>query len=364
MSQLDAKWAGTCRKCGQSFPAGTRIDYVRGAGSAHVTCPTPSVATASAAGSDAADAPFVITRDCGRSKPMIDGEVGQTLRMRSKPGEVGKVVTVVRQHRRWVSEDGLSFGLSDDSGWVLTLCCREATEKERARLEADEAQEQAARAEATRIRDERRALEQLFLESGERPAGSHDVEGEEIPVSSSARAYGGGSWLIIEPAAFVAPTDEEIAAARAAVAPLLASTAAYSAFFDAQRARQTPADWQVFYAAADGRHVDELPEELRPLAQASADARAAMAAAKPEGGWWLPQRAWERMEAWVRRARDGRSIWFVVNNGADGDDWSANNVRTGGAGAVGRRLPWSEELEQRARSVSEKPEQRSTAKAA
>jgi len=28
-------------------------------------------------------------------------------------------------------------------------------------------------------------------------------------------------------------------------------------------------------------------------------------------------------------------IWYVRNNGADGDNWSANNVRTGGAGAIG-----------------------------
>lgn len=31
------------------------------------------------------------------------------------------------------------------------------------------------------------------------------------------------------------------------------------------------------------------------------------------------------------------SIWLLENNGMDGDDWSRNNVRTGGAGAVGLR---------------------------
>lgn len=33
------------------------------------------------------------------------------------------------------------------------------------------------------------------------------------------------------------------------------------------------------------------------------------------------------------------AIWWVENNGADGDDWSRNNVRTGGAGAIGWRIP-------------------------
>ena len=31
-------------------------------------------------------------------------------------------------------------------------------------------------------------------------------------------------------------------------------------------------------------------------------------------------------------------IWHVQNNGMDGDDWSRNNIRTGGAGAIGRRF--------------------------
>lgn len=33
-------------------------------------------------------------------------------------------------------------------------------------------------------------------------------------------------------------------------------------------------------------------------------------------------------------------LWYVQNNGADGDDWGANNVRTGGAGAIGWRIPY------------------------
>ena len=32
-------------------------------------------------------------------------------------------------------------------------------------------------------------------------------------------------------------------------------------------------------------------------------------------------------------------IWHVVNNGGDGDCWANNNIRTGGAGAIGRRYP-------------------------
>jgi len=31
-------------------------------------------------------------------------------------------------------------------------------------------------------------------------------------------------------------------------------------------------------------------------------------------------------------------IWYVQNNGMDGDNWSHNNVRTGGAGAIGWKI--------------------------
>jgi hypothetical protein len=37
-------------------------------------------------------------------------------------------------------------------------------------------------------------------------------------------------------------------------------------------------------------------------------------------------------------------IWYVRNNGMDGDNWSHNNVRTGGAGAIGWRISFDEAI--------------------
>ena len=37
--------------------------------------------------------------------------------------------------------------------------------------------------------------------------------------------------------------------------------------------------------------------------------------------------------------------WFIRNNGADGDNWALNNVKTNGAGAIGWTVPYSVELE-------------------
>ena len=41
---------------------------------------------------------------------------------------------------------------------------------------------------------------------------------------------------------------------------------------------------------------------------------------------------------------DGDTIWYIRNNGADGDNWGHNNITTGGAGAIGWRVPYSQEL--------------------
>jgi hypothetical protein len=49
------------------------------------------------------------------------------------------------------------------------------------------------------------------------------------------------------------------------------------------------------------------------------------------GEWWVIQEIWH----W---------IWYGRNNGFDGDDWGAEQavgVQTGGAGAIGVRVPFS-----------------------
>lgn len=47
------------------------------------------------------------------------------------------------------------------------------------------------------------------------------------------------------------------------------------------------------------------------------------------GSWWVVQ---------------PDRIWFVQNNGMDGDGWDRNNVRTGGAGGIGWYVPYDPDL--------------------
>lgn len=44
-------------------------------------------------------------------------------------------------------------------------------------------------------------------------------------------------------------------------------------------------------------------------------------------------------------------IWFVKNNGHDGDDWSRNNIQTGGAGGIGTRIKYNAEIAEKIRKL-------------
>lgn len=45
------------------------------------------------------------------------------------------------------------------------------------------------------------------------------------------------------------------------------------------------------------------------------------------------------------------AIWYVQNNGMDGDDWSHNNIRTGGAGAIGWKISMDTDIEDTLRAL-------------
>ncbi|MBE2204590.1 MAG: hypothetical protein IAE94_09665 [Chthoniobacterales bacterium] len=54
---------------------------------------------------------------------------------------------------------------------------------------------------------------------------------------------------------------------------------------------------------------------------------------------------------WFVLAED--KIWAVANNGGDGDCWANNNIRTGGAGAIGYCVPRTDELVAEIRHAAE-----------
>lgn len=60
------------------------------------------------------------------------------------------------------------------------------------------------------------------------------------------------------------------------------------------------------------------------------------------GRWWVIE---------PNGSRADRGIWCVENNGMDGDNWARNNIRTGGAGAIGYKIPYNETLEKIIRKI-------------
>jgi hypothetical protein len=148
-------------------------------------------------------------------------------------------VTVVTAQKRYVREDGMSFGVGDEEGYLYSARCRAASEDEA----GDRRRQDEARAEAER-KKKRLAEIKYSIQKGEHPEGEYNLlDGERLHDTQDI--YGGGDWFVI--------TEDE--------------------------------------------------------------------------------------------------IWYVRNNGRDGDDWSRNNVVTGGAGAVGWRVPLDLDLANEIRSL-------------
>lgn len=159
---MSAKFAGRCRKCGGSIHVGDRIEWSKGEGASHATCPSstsakpaakPRTASALPALEAAPWAAFEKWEPCKRIH--LHSAIGETRRYASKappspPLRKGAtaeypshgVYVVVAQTERWESEDDADdFGGCDGAGWLVTLYLRAATAEEvekdmRKRLEA------------------------------------------------------------------------------------------------------------------------------------------------------------------------------------------------------------------------------------
>lgn len=220
---ITAKFAGTCRKCGKPIMVGEKIEWEKGRGAAHLECPVAKPA-------GQVD-PNAIKISSGSGYGGQEYLAGQVLRHRTHG-----LIYVVSAGSRYIREDGMSFGVGDDSGYLYWATCRPATEVEAAPLLAKEAEVEAAKVRASELR----TFCDDFRKRANFPSGDNLPEGTMVPVGKGQDIWGGGSWFVIG-------TD---------------------------------------------------------------------------------------------------LVWCVVNNGRDGDDWSRNNVRTGGAGAMGWTLPRTDNLVQ------------------
>lgn len=233
---IQARYPGKCYKCGQRIEPGDQIEWDKTTKkTSHINCPTPAPKPATE------DAPYRIGGGSGYGcRGWSQGEVLVSTERQRENG-YPEFLFVVNVTRHYIDEDGMSFGVGDDSGYYYTANCRAATEGEAAPLNA-----RMAAAKARKIARARKdEIAQTIREAGERPELSDsNARGEKI--MSTQNIYGGGDWFVL--------------------------------------------------------------------------------------------------------ADDG--IWYVQNNGSDGSDWAYNNVRTGGAGAIGWRIPADEALAKEIRSLA------------
>ena len=166
---------------------------------------------------------YVIQRGSGYGgKPFYEGQIIKNNKDKIDKGEP-KYLYVEKALKYHIKEDGLSFGVGDDSGFLYTAYCREAKPEEAQELIREEHDYM------NRNSANKRLKEIIFdiKKHGNVPKNA-DPKGKTYIVEPIT-LYGGGSWIVI----------------------------------------------------------------------------------------------------------NNDDLWFVENNGADGDDWSLNNVSTGGAGAIG-----------------------------
>lgn len=174
---MKAKYPSTCAATGKQYPAGTEIE--KGPRGWQIAGATPQDRT---------------TRDGETRVARGEGYGGTPYR----EGETfidksGQLITVRVAWSQYYREDGLSFGVGDDSGHIYYAICRPATEDEaapvKAAIAAQEARRQ-ARAEFKRLFE---IEEGEYIHTGER---IHLV-GEWVKLDMGFTIYGGGEEICI-----------------------------------------------------------------------------------------------------------------------------------------------------------------------
>lgn len=228
---IRARYSGTCAVCGKRIGAGEEVEWDKA---------TKTVAHPECASALTEPAPYTLRGGSGYGYQ--GWQRGQIVRASDRLRENGypEWLCVVRAKQVYCSEDGMSFGVGDESGYLYTAWCREATQEETAPYIAKMEAEQIRRQKLARVN----AIADMIRKEGERPEHSENNARGEI-LFDTFNAHGSGTRFVI-----------------------------------------------------------------------------------------------------------GDGIWFVENNGMDGDNWDVNNVVTGGAGAIGWRIPMDEKLADELRSLA------------
>ncbi len=196
MATIIAKFPGKCSECGGRISAGAQIEWTKGEGARHVKCASGEVEAAKAE-------PGPIALSGGSGYGCQGWTVGELILSSEKRRREGgpDALVIVTASRRYVRDDGLSFGVGDDQGYLYSATARPATPEEIApAIEA---------AQGRALADERALeLKRVYaaFEAGERLAEEDanrlaSAEGESILLAAGVN--GGRRWVRIEADALV-----------------------------------------------------------------------------------------------------------------------------------------------------------------
>ena len=168
---ISAKYPGVCARTWRDYSAGTALIRTKEGWSIDDDLRLPLEAT------------IIAYRGDGESFM-----VGETFRHRD-----GKIITVVAYRSQYFAEDGLTFGVGAESGYLHKASCRPATQEESDAVIAAE-----CKSEARRQSDV--AYPSLFdKEAGERvPPRRRRPSGETVKIKGGHSITGHGTEVLIE----------------------------------------------------------------------------------------------------------------------------------------------------------------------
>ena len=196
---ITAKYSGKCKNCGQTISVGEKIEWSRDSGSAHIHCPqkrnttTPDPKAITISGGFGYGCRGWLVTDIVRN-PYHGNTHWQVDASWRQP----EYLYVVSAWKRYFRNDGMSFGVGDDQGYLYRAECRPATDEESAPVRAHEAGVAARKSAYADLE----AIAHQIQGTGTRPHMDRRPAGLVVELkfyqnATNLRLYGGGEWFVI-----------------------------------------------------------------------------------------------------------------------------------------------------------------------
>lgn len=108
-----------------------------------------------------------------------------------------KILVVIETSKQYYEQDGMSFGVGDEVGYVYKAVCRLATKEETEQFLIKE-EENRQRVEKRKMMNQ--GLQKLFdAKNSNTPQGKNIVlKGEVVPIGKGQNIWGGGRWFVLD----------------------------------------------------------------------------------------------------------------------------------------------------------------------